>query len=569
MTGTDATGGATDGTGQTDLDRALAVLDTDVEPGRVVAASRVTALVIGVATLLAAVERSPLVLVPGLSLAVGGALVVRRLPRVLADARRTASLGAAPALVGRAVLHMRLVPTAERAAAFAARRADGPLADSLADHTRRARGTPASGLAAFGERWGREFPALRRATALVEAAGSAPPGERERTLDRANAAVLDGTRERMADAAASLQGPVTALYAFGVLLPLALVAVLPAARVAGLPVTLPVVVALYDVALPLLMAGASAWVLARRPVTFPPTPVPRDHPDVPSRRWPALALGAAVAAGGWVAAPLVLPPWFRSLVAVGFGSGVALLATYRPVVAVRERVAAVEDGLADALYLVGRRVGEGVAVETAVERAAPEVAGPMGEVLAAAARRGRQLRVGVGEAFGGEYGALAAVPSARVESATDLLAVAAREGRPAGVAIVAMADHVEEARRVERSARRDLRQVTTTLSNTAAVFGPLVAGVTVALAGAMGGRNLGALGAGSEPAAAGATALPTAALGTAVGAYALLLAAALTALATGLERGFDRPQVGYRVGGALCAATALFALAYRVGGALA
>ncbi len=558
-----------------DLERALAFLDTDWTAGRVAAASRGLALALGGAALLAAVVTTPLVLVPGLALAAGCALLVRRLPCVLAEARRTSSLGAAPALVGRAVLHMRLVPTVERAAAFAAEGADGPLAASLADHARRARGTPASGLAAFGERWGGEFPALRRATALVEAAGSAPPGERDRTLDRANAAVLDGTSERMADAAASLRGPVTALYAFGVLLPLALVAVLPAARVAGLGVTLPTVVAVYDVALPLLLAGASGWLLARRPVTFPSTSVPRDHPDVPDRRWPALAAGVGVAAACWAATPLVLPAWFRLPVVAGVGSGVTLVLYYRPVVAVRKRVRAVEGGLADALYLVGRRVGEGVAVETAVERAAPEVAGPMGEVLADAARRGRQLRIGVGEAFRGEYGALAAVPSGRVERTADLLAVAAREGRPAGVAIVAMAEHVEEARRVERSARRDLRQVTTTLTNTAAVFAPLVAGVTVALAASMDGRTLGAIGAPgtAAPATTAGTAvtgtLSTAALGTAVGAYVLVLAAVLTALATGLERGFDRPLVGYRVGGALCAATLLFPLAYRVGVAMA
>jgi Flp pilus assembly protein TadB len=554
-----------------DLDRALVILGTELTARTVHVVSRTVALLLGTLSLLASVVWSPAALLPGLAIAVGGGLLVRRLPLALASARRTASVGAAPTLVSRAVLHMRLVPTVERAAAFAARSADGPLADSLERHVGRARGTPASGLAAFGERWGSAFPALRRATALVEAAGDAPPGERERTLDRATAAVLDGTRERMADAAASLRGPVTALYAFGVLLPLAVVAVVPAARVAGLPLTLPVVVATYDLLLPGFLLGASAWLLANRPATFPPTPVPSDHPAVPARRWPALVLGAAVAAAGWFLAPFLLPTWIRPLVAVGFGSGVALVTVSRPVVAVRRRVRAVESGLPDALYLIGRRVGEGMAVEAAVERTAPEVAGPMGAVLAAAARRQRQLRIGIGEAFGGDHGALATVPSARCESTADLLAVAASEGRPAGAAIVAMADHVEEVRRVERAARRDLGQVTATLSNTAAVFGPLVAGVTVALADAMGGRGLGAAASGGAFAGSAPTApvLSTAALGTAVGAYALLMAATLTALATGLERGVDRPLIGYRVGGALCAATTLFALAVLVTGRLA
>ncbi|MFC6836507.1 type II secretion system F family protein [Halomarina ordinaria] len=483
----------------------------------------------------------------GTLLAVG----VCHLPPWVARARRTAALGAAPDLVSRAVLRMRLTPTAETAAAFAARTGRGPLAASLARHVEAARGTPGSGLAAFGERWGEAYPALRRATHLIEAASAAPAGERARALDRATRAVLDGTRERLADATASLSGPLSALYAFGVFLPLALVAVLPAGRAAGVRLTLPVVVALYDVLLPVLTVAACVALLARRPVTFPARPVPRSHPDVPGvRRRAALAFAAVVAGGGSATAlaAAVLPVWTLPLAAVGVGSGAALLVWFRPAVAVRRRVRRAEDGLSDALYLVGRRVDEGRSVERAVELAAEEVSGETGDVLARAARRQRQLRVGVREAFLGEHGALARTPSTRLRSTADLLAVAAREGRPAGRAVVSMADHVEELRTVERRSRRELSRLTATLSNTAAAFGPLVAGVTVALAAALDGRSL----------SAGASTLPTDGLGLAVGAYVLVLACVLTALATGLDRGFDRALVGYRVGGALCSATVVY-----------
>jgi hypothetical protein len=525
-----------------------------------------------------------------------GWYVPRRLPVALASARETAALGAAPVVVSHAVLRMRLEPTVERAAAFAARADDGPLGRSLAEHVRRARGTPAAGLGAWGERWGERFPALRRAASLVAAAGRATPAERARSLDRATRAILDGTRERTASAAAALRGPVTALYAFGVLLPLALVAVLPAARSAGVGLTLPVVVALYDLALPLSLAAAGGWLLLRRPATFPATPVPADHPDLPARRWPTLAGGAVAAGLAWLVATRFLPPWSPPLAAVGVGVGLALVGWFRPAVAVRERVRAVEAGLPDALYLVGRRVGEGRAVEAAIESAADEASGAVGEVLAATARRQRTLRVGVGEALYGDHGALSTLPSDRVHGTLRLLVVAAREGRPAGEALVAVADHVDRLRSVEREARRDLRRVTTTLANTAAVFGPLVGGVTVALADSMGGRSLsapsaaGTAGSRSPPtggadalptvgaeagvrasgtdAAGAAATLPTGGLALAVGVYVLLLAALLTALATGLERGGDRARAGYRVGLALPTATALYLLAYVAAGAL-
>lgn len=510
----------------------------------------------------------------GLVAAVAGCALPVAVPAVirwLGDARRASAMGAAPALVSRVVLRMRVEPSVEAAAAFAARTGSGPLAADLERRVRRARSEPGSGLGAFGEAWGDRFPALRRATMLVAAAGDAPPGERDRNLDRAMAAVLDGTHDRAAAFAAALNGPATALYAFGVLLPLALVAVLPAARVAGLAVSLPVVVALYDVLLPAVLVLASAWLLARRPAAFPAPSLPVNHPDVPAARRfvPLAALGVGVAT--WLVVPVVLPGWTRPLAATGAAAGTALVGWYWPVVRLTTRVRDVEAGLPDALYLVGRRVSDGHAVETAVEHASEELDGPTGEVFTAATRRGRQLRVGVREAFVGEHGALATVPSPRARSTADLLGAAAREGRPAGRAVVAMADHLEALRGVEREARREIGSVTATLANTAAVFGPLVGGVTVALADAMGGRTLGLGGVTAGPAGTapgvgeplGATAaLPTAGLGLAVGAYVLVLSVVLTALSTGLERDLERATVGYRVGLALLSSTTVYLAAF-------
>ena len=126
------------------------------------------------------------------------------------------------------------------------------------------------------------------------------------------------------------------------------------------------------------------------------------------------------------------------------------------------------------------------------------------------------------------------------------LALSAREGRPAGEALVTMSDHVETLDEVQQESRRAVGQVTSTLSNTAAIFGPLVGGATVALTDVMGtGGRLG-----------GSVAVD--ALGLAVGWYVLFLAVVLTTLATGLTHGFDRSLVGYRVGLAVLAATATY-----------
>jgi hypothetical protein len=486
----------------------------------------------------------------GFALAAGAgvAATVRLLPQGLATTRRTRALGQAPGLVSRAVLRMRLSPSPERAATFAAETGRGRLADSLGSHVRRSGGTGDTGMATFADEWAEWFPALRRALTLVESAGDARPDQRAHALDSALSVTLDGTRETMAEFAAGVRGPATALYAFGVLLPLALVALVPAAGTVGVDVPLAAVVVGYDLVLPAVVVAASGWLLARRPVGFPPTPVPRSHPDVPDGRWRGTLAGVAAGVLAWPLATRFVAPWTAWLAVPASALGTGLVVHYRPTAAVRERVRAIERGLPDALALVGREVSRGRAVETAMDEAATLLDSETGAVLADATRAQRRLETGVGESLLGEHGGLDNVPSERARSTAELLALAASEGQPAGPALVAMSDHLDDLREVEHAVRRDLREVTSTLSNTASAFGPLVGGATVTLA--------------ERTSADGplSGSLPPDALGLAVGVYVLILAVVLTTLATGLERGLDRSLVGYRVGRALLLAVTVFCL---------
>lgn len=543
------------------LARALAFLDAEPSASVVRRAGYGVALVVGV------LGACALWVVPGqwtgpagIATVVAAAGAGWGLPRVVttvATAKRTAALGAVPGLVSRAVLRMHLEPSPEAAVAFATDTGTGPLTASLREHAHRASLTAESGLASFGREWSEWFPALERATELLVTAGNVPNHERERTLARALSAVLDGTQDATADFATRASGPATALYAFGVLVPLALVALLPAASAAGLGVSRPVLVVGYDVALPLLVGGTGAWLLANRPAGFPASPVPRSHPDIPDGPVRSILAGVGAGVAAVAVASVVFAPWTVPLAAAGAVPGATLVVRYRSAMVVRREVRRLEAALPDALAVVGRRVEHGAAVETAIARTGEQRTGPVAALFAAATGRQRRLGAGVREAFLGDLladrsdergGALATVPSTRVRSVAELLALTAREGQPAGTALVAMADHLEELRRIEREMRRQLQQVTRTLANTAAVFAPLVGGATVALADAIGSVEFGTGGA--------VPATPT--LGLAVGAYVLLLSALLAGIAAGLERGFDRTLVGYRVGGALCSATVVY-----------
>lgn len=544
-----------------ELRDSLAFLGWAVTPAQLVRAGYGAGFVVGGLSLVA------LPFVPA-SAWLGGALVtctlallvvhtVHSLPGVAATARRTSALGAAPDLVVRAVLSMRLTPTPERAAEFAATTGEGVLADSLASHVRRNRNTARSGLDTFGDEWADLFPALRRSFALVVVAGRTTATDRHRLLDRALSVVLDGTRTQLQAFATRIRAPVTALYAFGVLVPTALVALLPAAGAAGVVVTLPTVVVLYNVLLPAMLTGISVWLLARRPVAFPPPAVTRAHPDVRDTRRLALAGGLVVALAGWFATDRLFPSWGPPIAAVGLGCGVALGAANWPVVAVYGHVRDAEAGLSDALELVGRRVANGQAVESTVEHVAVELDGAMGDLLVAGARQQRQLHVGIHEAFLGRYGVLDTVPSPRVRGSFALLSLAADEGRPAGVALLAMAEHVDDLQRIEQEAREQLSYICQTLVNTASLFGPMVAGATVALADAIGSE---------DELLGGEQSLDW--LGAPVGLYVLFLAVVLTALSVGLIRGFDRSLIGYRVGRALVYSTLTYLGSYLLVGQL-
>jgi Flp pilus assembly protein TadB len=486
-----------------------------------------------------------------------GVQAVHASPKLLATERRTAALGAAPALVAFAALRMRISPSPERAAAFAAEHGTGPLAASLRAHVDAAIGSGRSGLAEFGDAWRPWFPSLARAVGLVDAAGRLPPDERDRVLDRSLETVLEGTRSRTQDYAGSIHGPVTALYAFGVLVPTSLVALVPAARAAGLAVTLPTVVLVYDLLLPAGLVAASAWLLARRPLAFPPPGIDRNHPEITNRGLMAVAVSVAAGLAAGLAIGHLVAGWAAPVAVAGTGPGVYLAVRYRPYRPVRARIRAAESELSTALALVGRRVARGTALERALRDTAADLDGEMGAVLEAGVRRQARTAAGIERALLGDTGPLQLLPSPRLRGGLGLLALAAREGQSVGPALRSMATHLDDLRQVERDARADLDRVVGTLRSTGSVFGPLVSGATVALAAYM-----------DEAGLAGGGSIDVAGLGFAVGWYTLALAVILTALSVGLERGLDRHLVAVRVGTSLLAATACFFGGYLIAAAV-
>ncbi|MFB6153912.1 MAG: type II secretion system F family protein, partial [Halodesulfurarchaeum sp.] len=326
---------------------------------------------------------------------------------------------------------------------------------------------------------------------------------------------------------------------------LALVGMLPVVTTTGSGVPMVLLAGIYDVMIPLGLLGAGVWLAARRPaVSTPGLSLASLRPETPL--YALLVLGLAAAVGGWGFGQVVLPVWSLPLVSAGLGIGGPLVVACAPLRERQDSVSDLEDGLPDALSIVGQRLRTGVPLEGAIDSVGDRLTGPVGAMFEDASLVHRRLGLPVREAFMGPHGPLEDLPSDRARTVVSLLATAGEEGTPAGDTLLSMAAYLEDLQRVEREARRELAQTTGTLWQTAIAFAPAIAGVTVALATGM------------DSVDAPGGSVHVADLGVVIGLYVLALAILLPGLSVVLERGFDPVRTTYRVGLALCAGSLLY-----------
>lgn len=513
---------------------------------------------IGVGSVLVSVSLVALLLVPPplrkLVAALGGvSLVVLAVgicyaPTVLDRFARSRAIGVGPTLFAFTILSLRLTPSLERAADHAADAVGGRLGRSLASH-RRSTTDGSRAFQAFAGEWEDLAPSFGRAVSLLRVAVDTPAENRPEILTNALEAVLEGSRERVTEFGAAIRGPAMGIYAFGVMLPLALVGLLPVFGATGSGVSLLLLGAIYDVLLPAGLVLASLWLAAKRPAVAGPS-FDRELLERAAPLPQSVAAGLLLAGVSWLGVPLVFPAWTRGIVALGTGGGVVLIISLSPVRTRQEYIETLESGLPDALAIAGRELAEGKPVEVAIATVADRLQGPAGDCFEHAARTRRRLGITVEEAFTGEYGTLSDVPSQRATTASSLLARAGEHGRPGGETVVSVGEYLGRLQQVEREARRELAQTTSTLRQTAVVFAPVIAGVTVALATGM------------ERLEAPGNAIDVSTLGQLVGIYVLLLGIILPTLAVILARGFDPVRIGYRVGAALLTAGVLYPVAF-------
>ncbi len=527
-------------------------------------------------------------------------LYLSEYPKIHAKFMKIHSLGDIPEIQSYIVMSMKLVPNMERALAFAAENSFRPLSKDIRkliwDIHIRVYSSIDDALIAFANQWGKNSEYFKRSLHLVKSSINEPDeAQRIMTLNKSLDIVLDGTKTMMDGFAARLKTPTYVLYSILVLIPLALVALLPAVSIVGIKIDTVTLVMIYDIILPLATFFYSEYILLQRPATFSPPDISDKHPALSNMKSirkitiiTALAVGGAAGLSGFVLLYLgnpydmiaqgamtgFVPVTFPIVWAVTLMLTIYCLGIYAPYKKIRDGIKQIENEFADALFILGRRISEGRSAEEAFAHTSGMMKGStIGEVFADVAKNLTSMRTTLhGAIFNEEYGAFRDVYSDRVRTTMRLFTESVHKSHEAaGMAIIKLADHLKELQEVELNIKRSLYDVTSTMRSTAMIFAPFIGGVTLALSEVIQKILLNIaketrllpqeINIGDVMKQAGmAESVPPDIFLLVIGIYMVILVIILTRFAGGIEYGGDKPRFMYDIGQVLPVSILVFTI---------
>jgi len=428
------------------------------------------------------------------------------------------SLGDIPEILSYLVMYLKLVPNLENSVKFAASESSTSLARDLRkmlwDMEIKVFHGIDDAITSFANYWGMWSDHFKRALHLIRSSiQESDEAQRTITLNRALDVALDGTRDLMNQFASKLHQPTMFIYSVGIMIPLSIIAMLPAAGLVGMKITIFQVFFLYDIFLPLVILLYTRKILLSRPVTFSPPIIPSTHPDLINinknkRLTLSLIAGFLVALPGFcfmtvqlimpngssnrlinfIASPSGLNNFFPVTLFIiwGVADTVKLysISVYRPYKKVRDDIKRIEKEFGDALYILGKRIGEEKSPEESFIYTATTMEGSkIAEVFSQTGFNLTAMHTNIRDAmFSPEYGSLKHVYSDRVKAIMKLFVEGIQKSqRAVSISIIRIADHLKELQEVENKIKDTLYSLTSTLRSTAAVFAPLIAGVTLAI----------------------------------------------------------------------------------------
>lgn len=439
-------------------------------------------------------------------------------PKTYAKYIQIHSLGDIPEILSYLVMYLKLVPNLENSVKFAAAESSTTLAADLRklvwDMEIRLYHGINDAIIHFAIRWGHWSEYFKRSLHLIQSSiQEREEASRIVTLDRALDVSLEGTKETMNQFANRLHQPTVILYSVGIMIPLSLVAMLPAAGLVGLRISIIQICLIYNILLPLCVYLYTRKILLSRPAAFHPSNIPVDHPTLQKINkkiffFVSIAIGFVVAVPGiFFLLPSVVTPFdtsttivhvilgdqgFRSLFPVTlffiWGAAAAIsfycLRVYYPYRKVREEMKQMEKEFSDALYILGKRISEEKSPEESFAYAALTMQGTkIAEVFAQTSYNLTTRHTSFHDAlYSTEYGSLQHVYSDRIKAILRLFVEGTKKSqRAVSASVIRIADHLKQLQEVEKKIIDMLYELTSTLRSTVSVFAPIIAGVTLAI----------------------------------------------------------------------------------------
>ncbi len=444
--------------------------------------------------------------------------LIVRYPRTHARYIQIRSLGDIPEILSYLVMYLKLVPNLENSVMFAASESSTTLASDLRklvwDMEIRLYHGINDALTDFASRWGRWSEYFKRSLHLIRSSLlQKDEASRIITLDRALDVSLEGTKETMNQFANRLHQPTVILYSIGIMIPLSLVAMLPAAGLVGIRITTMQMFLLYDVLLPLFIFLYTRKILLSRPAAFHPSAIPAHHPylvSVHKKKHAIIAIlvGCSIASPGIVF--LVFPLFFSSeipldmmyfivdpdglnaffpmtlffILAAAITMSLYCLQVYHPYKKIRDEIKQMEQEFSDALYILGKRLSEEKSPEESFSYAACTMQGSrISEVFRQTSYNLIAMHTNLSDAlFSKEYGSLTHVYSDRIKAIFCLFVEGTKKSqRAVSISLIRIADHLKQLQDVEKKITDMLSELTTTLRSTVTIFAPLIAGITLSI----------------------------------------------------------------------------------------
>lgn len=408
-------------------------------------------------------------------------------------------------------IYMRSTPNLDGAVRFAAEHLRGPLADDFKqlmwDVETRKYPSVSAALTEYMEKW-QDSKSFVQSINTIKNATKQAPGKREEMLDEAVDTMMEGSREEMKSYANSLQLPVMIIHALGIMLPVMVLVMFPIIVMIMdgniNPVTLAI---LYNIILPVIIYFTSRRTLEYRPMGIS-TPDVSMHPKYESldrvkifgKSIKILPISVVISTiviviGIYLYITIPTEGIFEQMAlstiitwGIGIGPISYFYLSYKNKIGIRDRIVEVEKEFSEAVFSLGNKLSMGKPVVNAMEDAVRsnrelKISGLFEKALNNIKRSGMNLKKAF---FDQEYGAVWDFPSRMIVSIMRITLQSTRKGvQMASVSLISISEYLKQIHEVEEELKNMLSSQTTSMKFLGGFLGPLVAGVTVGMAGIM------------------------------------------------------------------------------------